>query len=181
MNKHSIVELSHLLLRDVIKPHHVIIDATVGHGYDTLYIASLADKVIGFDIQKLAIDSTMEKIIHMHLDNVELILDSHRNYQQYVSSYDGVVFNLGYLPHGDKKIHTQSEETVHTIKSMLDNLNSLGFMLIVVYPGHDEGYQESLMIDSLISSLDRHQFHTLKLTLPYQPNNPPYILHILKT
>lgn len=181
MNKHSIVELSHLLLLDVIKPHHVIIDATVGHGNDTLFIASLADKVIGFDIQKLAIDSTLEKIKKEQIHNVELILDTHKNYHQYVSSFDGVIFNLGYLPNGDKKIHTQSDETIQTIKSMLDHLNSFGFMLIVIYPGHDEGYQESLMIESLIASLDQHIFHTLKLTLPYQPNNPPYILHILKT
>ena len=47
---------------------NIAIDATVGNGYDTLFLANFFKKVIGIDIQPLAIKRSKEKT--KHLENV---------------------------------------------------------------------------------------------------------------
>ncbi len=113
-----------------------IIDATCGNGNDSLFLAEKypASKIIGFDVQKQAIDNSTERC--SHLDNVEFILDSHANVDKYVTSDVSLaIFNLGYLPRADITITTLAESTITAINKILDILNPGGAIVITLYRG----------------------------------------------
>ena len=181
MRKQSITHLSHLYLNEIIDSNDIVIDATCGRGHDTLFLANRCKKVYAFDIQKDAIDSTKYLLNEHHITNVELIHDSHEHFSEYVSSFKGAIFNLGYLPKGNKNITTHAKSTIHTVDLMLNHLPLNGFILLVVYPGHLEGRHEALEINKYLESLNPKSYKTIKTYLPFQDNHPPYILWITKT
>ena len=53
------------------------IDATVGNGYDTLFLANYYQEVIGIDIQELAVKRSIKKT--QDLTNVKIFLDDFNN------------------------------------------------------------------------------------------------------
>ena len=93
---------------------------------------------------------------------------------------DLVIFNLGYLPSGDKTITTKSSSTKNALLNLIEKFetNKKMLILIVVYPGHIEGQKESLWLDEYLTNLD-----TSFMCSKYQPlnqKNAPYILTIEK-
>jgi 16S rRNA G1207 methylase RsmC len=181
MRNNSMTTIAHLFLSHLIKKDDILIDATMGNGHDTLFLANHAKKVYAFDIQKQAIETTSLLLEKHQINNVDLILDSHENFSNYVRSFQGVIFNLGYLPHGDKSITTKAFSTIKTIDHMLSKLQQNGYMIIVVYPGHPEGRKESIEIDSYLNTLDTKNYKIIKTDLVHQNNHPPYIIWITKT
>ena len=72
--------------------------------------------------------------------NIKLILDRHENFKQYISeNIDGAIFNLGYLPGGDKNITTKTNSTLKCLEDALECLNVHGVVVVVIYVGHHEG------------------------------------------
>lgn len=164
-------------LKTHVQKTDTIIDATVGNGYDTIYIASLAKQVIGFDIQSKALAVTQEKLMDLGIHNVSLIHDSFEKIST-LTSYRGVVFNLGYLPNGDKSITTTAIVTLSTVQTILSQMKVDDFILMTVYPGHDEGKQESEVLNAYIKTLNASF-----ITLIYQIQNrqdAPYVILIEK-
>ena len=45
------LELAHDFLAEIINKEDIVVDATMGNGYDTLFLARLAKQVYAFDIQ----------------------------------------------------------------------------------------------------------------------------------
>lgn len=172
-----IVELAHDLLKKYIGNEDTVIDATMGNGYDTLFLAKIAKKVYAFDIQDEALTNTQEKIANYN--NVTLIKDSFEHILNYVTNFKGVVFNLGYLPNGNKNITTKETTTIKTFNILINHLKINDFLLYVIYPGHDEGLKESLSLMHKVNNLG-DDFKVLKIELLNQTNNPPYILFIRK-
>jgi tRNA1(Val) A37 N6-methylase TrmN6 len=180
MKQHLILETAHLLLAHHLTQDDIVIDATVGNGLDTLFLSPRVSHVYAFDIQKQAIDQT-QKLIETHqLSNVTLIIDSHEHYARYVPSFKAAIFNLGYLPGGDKSITTTDETTLRTLKSMLEHLPVRGLIQMVVYTGHPQGKIESEHLSLFLKSLPKEQFIVMNIDLPFQDNQPPYILMIHK-
>lgn len=180
MKKHSMTSLVHLYLDHIVSKDDICIDATCGRGHDTKYLSSICKHVYAFDIQNEAIQSTKQLLDAQSIDNVDLIHDSHEHFYRYVKHFKGAIFNLGYLPHGDKTITTEHHTTIKTIKHMLDCLAADGFVMLVIYPGHPKGFIESREISSFISSINHKQYKIIKTYLPYQDNHPPYIIWITK-
>lgn len=180
MRKNSITEISHLYLSQLVSKDDIVIDATCGRGNDTLYLSKHCNHVYAFDIQPEAILSTKQLLKEHHVKNVDVIQDSHEHFSKYVKHFKGAIFNLGYLPKGDKTITTHHDITIKTIHQMLSSMASNGFILLVVYPGHPEGLIESDHISSYLSTLDHKHYKIIKTSLPYQNNYPPYILWISK-
>ena len=115
----------------------VAIDATVGNGYDTLFLAEHFEKVIGIDIQPLAIRRSTEKT--KDLKNVELFLDDFNNIK--IHKYANVIiFNLGFLPGSNRKIKTQDYTSDKAILNAYDILD--GIMLVACYVQHEGGIEE---------------------------------------
>ena len=77
----KITEVNKIFLDKIVQKGDVVIDATMGNGYDTIYLGNLVGengKVYAFDVQEEAIKSTKKKVERDNLtDRVELILDGH--------------------------------------------------------------------------------------------------------
>ena len=180
MKNNLIIETAHLLLNKYITSSDIIVDATMGNGNDTVFLAKQAQYVYAFDIQDQALLQTQKLLEKNDIKNVKLIKDSHENILNHINHFRGVVFNLGYLPNGDKNITTKKDITLRTIQNILPVLNKDGFVLIVVYTGHEQGTEESLVLADFLQSIDQNTFKVLRTDLPFQDNKPPFIYFILK-
>jgi Putative rRNA methylase len=125
------------------------VDATVGNGYDTLFLADRIGKsgrVLGFDVQKMALNNASELIRFTgNLDRVRLVLGCHSGLGRALMGYpriDAAMFNLGYLPRGDRRIVTRPSTTIPAIAAVLDRLASKGRISILAYRGHPGGPEE---------------------------------------
>ena len=83
----------------------------------------------GFDIQKEALDNTKSLLEESGIDNFKLILDSHENILNYVSSFKGVVFNLGYLPKGDKRLLLNLLLPLKLLKNLTAQMKKITLLL----------------------------------------------------
>nr|WP_300004472.1 class I SAM-dependent methyltransferase [Tissierella sp.] len=178
------VSIAKTYIENYIKKGQIVLDATVGNGNDTKLLADKvgADgKVYGFDIQRLAIENTRKLLKENNLDKqVQLIIDSHENLEVYIhEGLDFIIYNLGYLPKGDKNIVTQSESTLKSIESSLKLLNPNGLLLINSYIGHDGGRKENQDIEIMLKSLNQKRYNVLKHNFINQKNTPP-ILYIIE-
>ena len=89
------LEMAHDFLSQVITPEDIVVDATMGNGYDTLFLAKLAKQVYAFDIQEQALEKTSQRIQEAGLTNVDLILQGHETVDQFVTEVKAAIFNLG--------------------------------------------------------------------------------------
>ena len=154
-------------------------DMTCGRGNDTLFLSGLSKKVYAFDIQKDAIESTKEKT--KECNNVALINDSHSNVDKYVfEGIDVAMYNLGYLPKGDHHVTTNYLSTIDSIKKTTLKLNVKGIITIIIYPGHPEGYEESVKITEYLKTFNQKEYEVLKYEFINQINMPPYAYVIEK-
>ncbi len=146
--KRSILNEVKRQIQLTVKKDSTVIDATVGNGHDTIFLAQMVPegKVIGYDIQEKAIQNTKE--LTKDFTNVELHQESHENISQLEVNQNIalILFNLGYLPGGDKMITTKVKSTLNALKWGLKLLSDKGKILVVIYPGHPEGLKEQQAI-----------------------------------
>lgn len=180
------VDYSHQILKKYIEDNDIVVDATVGNGNDTLFLAKLVGengKIYGFDIQKKAIKNTRKKLIeNNYMGRVNLIEDGHENIKEYTENekISAILFNLGYLPGSDKKIITRPKTTIKAIENGLELLVDGGLIVIVIYPGHEGGKIEKDEIIEYSSDLDRKKYNVLHYYYLNQQNKPPEVLVIRK-
>lgn len=139
MKAKNINEVVHQWLSEICDTSTVAIDATAGNGHDTVFLAELCKSVIAFDISAIAIENTKRRC-EGH-DNVILIHQSHDQMINYIRKADLAVFNLGYLPKGDKTIVTLKETTLRALnqaKLIIGN----GYLCVTCYLGHPGGKEE---------------------------------------
>ena len=105
-----VLPFSKQLLQKVVNSGDVVIDATAGNGYDTLFLAELVGQtghVYSFDVQEEAMTSTKAKLDDENIHHVTLIHDGHQHVLNYVKQpISAAIFNLGYLPGSDQSITT---------------------------------------------------------------------------
>lgn len=168
--------VAHSLIKEIITPTSIAVDATIGNGNDTLFLALNCYYVYGFDIQAIALTNTKNKLAH--LTNFELICDSHTNMSHYVKQQvDLVVFNLGYLPKGDPTITTTAFSTMQAIKEAAKLLKSKGYLLMSFYIGHLSGKTEH---DCFIEQLELMKTFKLLKSYTYQDRKDAPILYLLQ-
>lgn len=178
-----IISIAKDFIKTVIRPDSIVADCTMGNGGDTLFLSSLVPDghVYAFDIQSEAISQT-EKLLKEHhaLSNVTLIHSCHSQIQNYIETeISAAMFNLGWLPNHDKTITTKRETTLTAIKNTMELLEKNGMIVIVIYPGHEEGRLEGLEIENMISSLDKKEYNSILYRLINVPECP-YIAMIQK-
>lgn len=178
--------LAHEFIRNHVKSGDLCIDATAGRGNDTAYLCSLVGphgKVLAFDIQQEALDSTHSLLQEKGLEQVAaLIQDSHANMEHYAAagSVSCITFNFGYLPGGDHSICTKSSFSIAAIKAGLTLLKDGGVMSLCLYYGGDSGYEEKEALLSYFKTIDSKQYTVLVTEFSNRPNNPPIPVFILK-
>lgn len=169
---------SHELLTSLNLAEKISIDMTCGRGNDTLFLSSISKLVYAFDIQEEAIQSTQALLKENHRDNVILIHANHEFVDQYVSEEIGaVIYNLGYLPSGNKDIKTSALSTIESLKKVLKMLMVNGKVVIVLYQKHEAN--ESMEVKHFCSNLDCHHFDVLQISV-LNKELAPFIIQITK-
>lgn len=185
MNLEAPLTFSHTLLKPVISSGDTVVDATVGNGHDTIFLASLVGKtghVLGFDIQQQALDTTTQQLVLTGLHpQTTLILAGHEQLDNYLTTgqeISAATFNLGYLPGSDKSVTTTSRTTSPAIQACLAHLRRGGIVSVMVYYGHPAGKIEKKAVLDYVSTLDQHRFQVLKYQFINQVHEPPFLLAI---
>ncbi len=175
----SILNRVKLICQRFIKKGDITVDATCGNGNDTLMLSLLSKKVYAFDIQKKAIEKTNDLLKRNNINNVTLINDSNELINKYLNDFKGkislVIYNLGYLPNGNKNITTNRKSTLTSIKKAFNMLNSKGIILVVFYP-HEEGKKEKEVV---LDYLNKNDIKYIKYTNT-DNINAPFLIEIRK-
>lgn len=181
------LRFSHQLLEECVSPGNTVIDCTMGNGHDTLFLAQLvgeSGQVYGFDIQQQALDATTARLKEANcLAQTHLLLQGHETLPQVLTDKQGIhaaVFNLGYLPKGDKHITTQSDTTLIAIRTCLQHLVKKGRVILVIYSGHPEGLIEKNHLLGELQELPQEHFTVLQYQFINQRNEPPCLICIEK-
>mgnify|MGYP004704313591 CR=1 FL=1 len=175
-------QINRVFLERFCFPGMRAIDATLGKGNDTLMLLELGHpdgKVYGFDIQEEAIRLTESKLAHLDRNRYELFHTGHEHIvDKVLESVDLAIFNLGYLPTGDKGITTMTETTTCGIGQAFDRLKVGGLLIVTVYPGHEEGAREASAIGVWLSGQPQQVADVLHFQFVNHQNAPPqtYIL-----
>ena len=181
----KITDINKIYLEDILQEGDIVVDATMGNGYDTKYLAEKVGEngfVYAFDVQEEAIKSTAKKLEKENLsDRVKLILDGHENMDKYVDKeVSCVLFNLGYLPRAKHQIITQPTTTIKAIEHSLRLLKPHGIVSIAIYTGHEGGMEEKNTIYDFVKGLNQSEFNVLECGFINQINNPPQLVLIEK-
>ena len=174
------LEMAHDFLAQVITPEDIVVDATMGNGYDTLFLAKLAKQVYAFDIQEQALEKTSQRIQEAGLTNVDLILQGHETVDQFVTEVKAAIFNLGYLPSADKSIITQPQTTLEALEKLCQVLVKGGRIAIMIYYGHEGGDIERDAVLDFVSQLPQQEYTATIYRTLNQINNPPFLVMIEK-
>lgn len=139
-------------------------DDIQGNGYDSMTLAKLllksADdvkgKLIVMDIQKKALDTTLARLqSEFSLEDIEshisFLENNHRNLtviDKYLppEGAKAFVYNLGYLPGGNKEIFTQFEDTIISLKEAALRTAKGGLIAVTCYRGHEGGREETEVV-----------------------------------
>lgn len=156
---------AHQRVADVVRSSEVVIDATAGNGHDTLILARLvgpSGTIYAFDLQAEAIEQTRQRLEgwqgQLHLlqaDHAELEVHLNSAHHERIAA---VMFNLGYLPGGDKQFVTRTDSTLAAMRASLEQLRPGGILTVVAYPGHAEGAIETEAVVKMLMGLDASQF-----------------------
>ena len=174
------LEMAHDFLAQVITKDDVVVDATMGNGHDTLFLAKLAKQVYAFDIQEQALEKTSQRLQEAGLSNAELILQGHETVDQFVTEVKAAIFNLGYLPSADKSIITQPQTTIEALEKLCQMLVKGGRIAIMIYYGHEGGDIERDAVLDFVSQLPQQEYTATIYRTLNQINNPPFLVMIEK-
>ena len=126
-------------LLQAVNAGDTVVDATMGNGHDTLFLAEQVGPeghVCAFDIQAGSVPAGIAS----------------------------AVFNLGWLPGGDHTVTTRTASTRQAVLAALELLKPGGIVTICAYPGHPEGEKELEMLIQLLSSLSNRAYNVLRQT-----------------
>ena len=164
MQRISLINIAHQHISDLLKSGDIAIDATLGNGHDAVFLMKLvapAGQVFGFDIQQAAIAATQANsagatgLTLMHASH-ELMAENIP--VQHHGHIKAIMFNLGYLPGGDKNIITQTASTLRALNAATALLAAEGIITIMAYPGHAGGDLETEQIERWCEQLDKSLF-----------------------
>jgi predicted methyltransferase len=152
-------ELAQRILQPQLAPGDWVIDATVGNGHDTVWLAQrvgATGRVFGFDVQDAALEATAA--LTLELPQVTLIRRGHEQLAEYLPAdakhkITAVMFNLGYLPGTNKHLTTQPTTTLLALTQALEYLCVGGLTTVVTYPGHAGGKDEATAVQSYVNGL----------------------------
>lgn len=187
----SVLSFAHKQILERLRAGEAAIDATVGTGADTVFLAKAAGakgRVYGFDIQEHALSLAEERLSREpagSLASVSLFLQSHALMKDCIPPEEhgcigAVMFNLGYLPAqlADKHIITETESTLQALDSALSLLRPKGIVTIVLYPGHAGGEAEAGAVTAWAAELPQDYQSVIYRQL--QRSDAPYVIAVEK-
>jgi hypothetical protein len=181
----SLLLQAHDLIVDVLEHGDAAVDATLGNGHDTLFLARCvgrAGKVFGFDVQQAAVGNAGKRLDDAGVDSCcyALFCESHADMALHITTkVKAVMFNLGYLPGGDKKIITQAHSTVAALSAAIESLSCGGILTVMCYPGHDGGADEADLVTNFVDELDEDDWRVTRYSRAEARASTPYLWTIL--
>lgn len=168
-NNISLTKRAHELIQQVLKTGDIAVDATIGNGHDTLFLAQAVGdkgKVYGFDIQHEALDLTFQRLQEHHAENQTSLFHAGHEVipvllpENIKGKVKAVMFNLGYLPGGEKTRTTQISTTLSALEAALPLLTTGGRITILAYTGHPGGTEETNVVKEWVNQLPGDLFQT---------------------
>jgi predicted methyltransferase len=184
-----LAETAHNLVRQNLPQGSIAIDATLGNGHDTVFLAqSVGDngQVYGFDVQIQAFQATMQRLRQRDLlHRAMLIHASHASMDEHIpqkihGQIQAIMFNLGYLPGADKSIITQTDSTLIAVNTACRLLATPGILTVLAYPGHAGGDEEALRLSEWCRQLDQRRFQADIVLSQHDKPQAPRLFVILK-
>lgn len=177
----DLLELHKQFIMTHLKEGDLAVDYTMGNGHDTEFLSKAVGengRVYAFDIQPSAIESTRKNLLSAACpQNYTLICDSHHNVKNYVNEpVKAGMFNLGWLPGGDKSITTMRKTTMPAIEAAIELMDKDAILNVAVYPGHPEGDAEGKMIEEYLSGLSRFKICATKVKITNSPTSPYFFM-----
>jgi predicted methyltransferase len=156
-----LTQRAHTWLASVLRPGDLAIDATVGNGHDTRFLAQQVGpmgRVIGFELQPAALEVTRQRLAAEALDTrVTLYCAGHEHLLEYLPEAVGqvaaVTFNLGYLPGSDKSVVTRAQTTEAALTAAWQALRPGGLITVLAYVGHPGGADELAAVEAWLDAL----------------------------
>lgn len=177
------LQLAHEYWAKLVQPGDTVVDATTGNGHDAAILASLAlkesrGKLYLFDIQPQALTSTLERLKSYPPGSIIACNQCHAEIAKILqpSSCKLIVFNLGYLPGGNKSLTTQTNTTLQALSNALNCLCLGGAVSMTCYPGHPEGKREEAEVLSLCEKLDPKMWQVCSHRVINRTNYPHLVL-----
>ncbi len=170
----SLVQQAHVALAGILEDGDVAIDATVGNGHDTLFLARQVGEsgtVYGFDIQEQALDTAYKRLQAEGVaDRISLYHAGHEAMavvlpESVSGRVKAVMFNLGYLPGGDKWRTTGISTTLAALEQALSLLAAGGAISVLAYTGHPGGREEAEAVKRWVGSLS-DEFFQVRVEVP---------------
>ncbi|MFJ7640550.1 MULTISPECIES: class I SAM-dependent methyltransferase [unclassified Peribacillus] len=189
MKLNRVLDFAKLLLERAVQQGDITVDGTMGNGHDTVFLAQLVGEtghVYSFDIQEQAIHTTANKLETEHLQKrCTLVHDGHEQLDTYITGehagkITGAIYNLGYLPGGDKSIITQADTTIASLEKLFDMMAPEGIIVLVIYHGHPGGETERDALMHYVQNLSQQKAHVLKYDFINQVHSPPFLIAIEK-
>lgn len=157
----SPIELAFNFFEKLLSKNDKVIDATLGRGFDAQKALSLIPQgfLYGMDVQQEAIDSSFQLLSASFL-NFQLYHMSHHNFPDEIEagSIKLIIYNLGYLPKGNKSLTTLKESTLESLHKAILLLSEGGALSIMCYSGHAEGEIEQENVLKWAQTLDKSRF-----------------------
>ncbi len=180
------VQWSHQIVGPRLGSGDWVVDATAGNGHDTVFLARhvLPDgRVFVFDVQAEAIVQTRARLEKADsgvspLENISLHHAGHERLAELLppeaqGKLRAIMFNLGYLPGGDKALITKVETTLSALQQALDWLAADGVLTVVIYPGHEGGGKEAEAVQQWMAELPSERFEAQRLGyVNFRPTTP---------
>lgn len=181
----SIVSLIRPYIAEVVAEGGRAVDATAGNGHDTLFLARLvgtSGQVWAFDVQPAALECTGTLLREEGRGgSLALIPVGHERLDEYLDHpVDAVMFNLGYLPGGDREVTTSAHTTVMALEQALAILRVGGRISVVCYPGHQGGAEETEAVRRWCAALPPGYFAVVALEVLNREGQPPLAFIIEK-
>ncbi|MCY9512522.1 class I SAM-dependent methyltransferase [Paenibacillus apiarius] len=189
----SVLSYGQQIVKERVQPGDRVIDATMGTGVDTLFLARLVGprgEVAAFDIQAEALELTRQRLRSaLGADGsarASLHLASHAEMRGALPpSWHGataaVMFNLGYLPtvEADKRIMTAPSTTLAALDAALTLLRPGGVLSVVLYPGHEGGDREADAVRAWAEALPAALGQAVVYRMLQRPE-APYVIGVEK-
>lgn len=183
IEKISHIEIAHMIWKELLKKGDRVIDATLGTGKDAAFLTrelviKKEGELYGFDIQKSALEQAEKRVFPLlnneQMSRVKFFHRSHATFPEEIEkgSIALIVYNLGYLPGGDKQITTLTSSTLQSLENAKELLRPNGTLSITCYPGHEEGQKESEELEKLLATFPKQRWNITRIEKPFSPKSP---------
>jgi 16S rRNA C1402 N4-methylase RsmH len=178
MTAQDITRLAHEWIAPAVVTGALAVDATAGTGHDTLFLAAAAGdsgRVHAFDIQADAIARSRERVAAAGLaDRVTWHTTCHSLAPERIGgeAVNAVMFNLGWLPGGNRAIVTRPATTRWALDALAPRLCPGGRLSVIAYRGHEGGTEEERAVQDWFRQLPGTMMPLVELAASASPRAP---------